>query len=179
MTSPGRLRTRVEPGEWSVAEHGERSATGAWHARVGAEDPPAGDGGQPPPRRRPGRTAASGGQPRRAKAEGGPALGLEGDVDGEGDLVAEGDAQGQQAVREPGGVLPVAQAEVAHGPRRDAGRDRDLAHRRPPESGGDDPPDRVDPVEAAMQDPFGKRAAGPPAPPTAQAPDTHQAAPRP
>jgi hypothetical protein len=122
------------------------------------------------------RTAASRGQPRRPEGEGGPALGLEGDLDGDGHMVTEGDAQGQQAVRELRGMLPVARRDVAHGPRRDAGRDRDLAHRRPPDSGRDDPPDCVDPVKAAVQDTVGKRAACPPTPPTAQPPDTQHAA---
>ena len=124
-------------------------------------------------------TAASRGQPRRPEAEGRPALRLEGDLDGEANIVAESDAQGQQPVRERRCVLPVARADVAHGPRRDAGRGRDLTHRRPPDAGGDDPPDRVDPVEAAMQDPVRKRAACPPASPTAQPRDTSQTTLRP
>jgi len=179
MTSPGRLWTCVEPREWSAAEHGEAWATGTWQATVGGEDPPAGDDGQPPPRRRLMSTAASRGQPRRPKAEGRPVLGLKGDLDGEGHMVAESDAQGQQPVRERRRVFPVARADVAHGPRRDAGRDRDLVHRRPPDSGRDDPPDRVDPVEAAMQDSYGKLTACPPASPTAQPRDTNQTTLRP
>jgi hypothetical protein len=118
----------------------------------------------------------SGGCPRCPEAEGGPALGLDRDVDRDRQMATEGDAQGQQARGELWGVIPVAGTDVAHGPRRHAGRDRDLAHRRAPDASADDPPDRVDPVEAAMQDPFGKLTAGPPAPPAAQPPDPNQTA---
>ncbi len=91
-------------------------------------------------------------------------------------MAAEGDAQGQQTGCEHRGVIPVAGADVAHGPRRHAGRERDLADRRPPDSGRDDPPERVDVIEAAVQDALGKRATCPPAPPTAPARDLHQGA---
>ncbi len=64
-----------------------------------------------------------------------------------------------------GGVIPVAGVDVAHGPRRHAGRGRDLTGPRPPDAGRDGPPDRVDVIEAAVQDALGKLATCPPAPP--------------
>lgn len=120
--------------------------------------------------------AASGGRPRRPQAEGGPSFGLNGDVDGEGQMAAQCDAHRQQTDGEVRGVIPVARRDVAHGPRRDAGRDRDLARRRPSDPGRDDPAERVDVIEVAMQDALRKRAARAPAPPAAPAPDPDQAA---
>jgi hypothetical protein len=84
-------------------------------------------------------------------------------------MTTEGDAQGQQAGCEGRSAIPVAPPDVAHGPRRDAGHIRGFAHRRPPDAVRDDPPDRVDPVEAAMQDALWQRAACPPAPPDSAA----------
>lgn len=82
-------------------------------------------------------------------------------------MTTEGDAQGQRAGCESRGVAPVAGADVAHGPRRHAGRDRDLAHPGASDAGRDDPPERVDAVEAAVEDALRQRAACPPASPTA------------
>ena len=161
---PGEPR-RAHPEGGCLVEHDRSSAAGAWEARVGAEDPPAGDGGEPPPRRRSRRPLASCGRPRCPEAEGGPALGLDRDVDREGRMAAEGDAQGQQTGCEHRGVIPVAGVDVAHGPRRHAGRGRDLTGPRPPDAGRDGPPDRVDVIEAAVQDALGKLATCPPAPP--------------
>jgi hypothetical protein len=103
-------------------------------------------------------------------------LGFNGDVEGEGQMATQGDAQGQQAGCERRGVIPIAPADVSHGPRRHAGRDRDLAHRGAPDAGRDDPSERVDAVKAAMQDAVGKRAACACTPPTAQPRDPDRGA---
>ncbi len=101
-----------------MAERGASVMDGPWQARVGAEDPPAGDEGQPPPGRRSGRAAASRGGPGRPEAEGGSPFKLEGDLDGEGQLTAQGHAHGQQAGGEGRGLASVAGPDVAHGPGR-------------------------------------------------------------
>jgi hypothetical protein len=93
--------------------------------------------------------------------------------------MAERDARRQQVMREIGGALPVTRRDVAHGPRRYAGHDRDLARRGSSDTGGDDPSDRVDAIEAAMQDPCRKLAARPAAPSAEQPHDPDETALRP
>jgi hypothetical protein len=144
--------------------------------RVAAQDPCAGDVGQPVPGRHGPGAVASGAGPGRLECEGGPTVGLDRDLDGEREVAAEGDRHGQQVPCERRRVTSVAGQDVAHRPGRQEGAGRDLACRFAADRGVHDAPDHLDGVEPAMKDAAGQHAAGPSALPAAPPPNHHRGA---